>query len=60
MERTHGIFLRERFQGEALMLAAIEDAVQQNREACTYDGQRQVCWLHRDEIERQQAGRHGR
>jgi hypothetical protein len=48
---------KESFPGEALMNAAVEEVIQQNREACTYEDQRHVCWLYAEEIERQQVGR---
>lgn len=49
----------ERFKGEALMNAAVDEAVAQNREACRIQDQRYVCWLFREEINRQQEVRHG-
>lgn len=47
--------LLDSYPGESVMLEAIEEAVSWNREACRTQDQRNVCWLYRSEIYRQQA-----
>lgn len=49
------LYLIDQYPGESLMLYAIAEAVAQNREACSTQDQRAVCWLYRAEIDQQQA-----
>lgn len=51
------IYLSDAYPGEGLMLAAVQDAIEQNREACRCQDQREVCWMYRKEIDRQQERR---
>lgn len=39
------LYLIDRFPGESLMIAAIEECRAWNREACRWQDQRHVCWL---------------
>ena len=51
---TTGMYLRDSYPGESLMLNEIERVVAWNREACRIQDMIPVCWLRREEIERQQ------